>query len=478
MSRPDIAPAPFLRPLINVGAGLDIPNGAWITGLHGESILSGGLSHTVGYIGKGNVFKTTLADYMHLRAGARLCTDYMGKYDTESNSQTATAGRVLAKIPEWGGEDILFEGKWVISDESSVGLGNKFYEKMRDWWKGRMKEVPALMRETPFPDRDRKSHFKMPLVCFQGIDSLTRFKTEDAEEISTKNELGDKGANMIFARQGLSKVRMLSELPSYAARTGTYMYVTAHIGGTGPQADPNAPPERAMQFLDPGKKIKGATEQITFLTTDLYHILGAPPEVIKDSNNVRSARYPRIQGEVIEGDTDLVKLTIKNLRGKNGNSGRPIYVLASQAEGILPSLTEFYNIKETGENYGISGNNVTFTVDLYPDAKLMRTTVRNKLDTDPKLARAVNITSEMLQMRDWQPAQKQFYCTPAELRQGLIDRGYDWDFILTNTRGWWTFNGMHEDQKFLSTLDLLKMRLGLYIPYWMTDEEKAKIKKD
>ena len=43
MIKPDIKPAPAIKPLFNIGALLDIPTGMWVHGKHGESILLGGL---------------------------------------------------------------------------------------------------------------------------------------------------------------------------------------------------------------------------------------------------------------------------------------------------------------------------------------------------------------------------------------------------------------------------------------------------
>lgn len=62
----------------------------------------------------------------------------------------------------------------------------------------------------------------------------------------------------------------------------------------------------------------------------------------------------------------------------------------------------------------------------------------------------------------------------AQLRVDLEKLGYNWDQLL-DTRGWWAPVGVHEDIKFLSTKDLLQMRTGQYIPYWLSDSDKAKI---
>jgi hypothetical protein len=46
------------------------------------------------------------------------------------------------------------------------------------------------------------------------------------------------------------------------------------------------------------------------------------------------------------------------------------------------------------------------------------------------------------------------------------EKGYDWDEILGNTRGWWTLNNDEHPIPYLSTLDLMRMRLDKYKPYW------------
>ena len=473
MHRPNIVTAPHIRPLINVGACIDIPSGIFLTGLHGESILNGGVSIAVGITGKGNTFKSTFGDYLHLRACARMMSQYMGKYDTETNTQQESMKRLSIGIPEFKGRDIIDEGVWQITDET-LYYGNQWYEEFKNWCKDRIKNKKSLLRATPFSNKERNGNFMMVEPVFNAVDSLTKFQTEDVVEMTDKNELGEKGANTIFMRQGLSKMRMLMEMPPLINGAGCYIYLTSHMG-KGIPLDAHAPPDKKLQFLGTDDKMKGVTEQFTFLTTSLYHCVSAIPLLHRET---KSALYPAEQGKVIEGDTDLMLLTIKDVRSKSGSSGRPLRIIVSQVEGVLSSMTEFYNIKEENDNFGISGNNTTYYLDLYPDVKLMRTTVRQKINSDTKLQRALNITSEMAQIFQYMRVEKKYICNPAELYQGIKDRGYDWDMILSNTRGWWTLEGQWTEIPFLSTMDLLKMRVGDYIPYWMSEEEKSKIKKD
>ena len=49
---------PPIKPAFNVGAGFDIPTGQYHIGIHGESILNGGMSPIVSIAGPGNSFKS------------------------------------------------------------------------------------------------------------------------------------------------------------------------------------------------------------------------------------------------------------------------------------------------------------------------------------------------------------------------------------------------------------------------------------
>jgi hypothetical protein len=63
-----------------------------------------------------------------------------------------------------------------------------------------------------------------------------------------------------------------------------------------------------------------------------------------------------------------------------------------------------------------------------------------------------------------------YKCTPAELYRDIIALGYDWK-ILFNTRPHWVFiKDENKELPFLSTLDLLKMRIGEYVPYWLNSK--------
>ena len=154
-------------------------------------------------------------------------------------------------------------------------------------------------------------------------------------------------------------------------------------------------------------------------------------------------------------------------RSKSGESGVVIDILVSQSDGVLPHLSQFHYIKNNGR-YGLGGNDRNYFLELLPDVNLSRTTVRTKIDENPKVRRALEITSELAQIEQyWRNIDPSILCKPKQLYEDIKKLGYNWDDILSNTRGWWTINNDTHPVPFLSTMDLLKMRNGTYKPYWM-----------
>jgi hypothetical protein len=287
------------------------------------------------------------------------------------------------------------------------------------------------------------------------------------------HDLGDSKGNTIHMRQGLARTRILMEAPRIHCSVNDYLLMTAHLGkettmqsaGGGREV-----PIVKLKHLKNGDKIKGTTDKFTFVTHNCWHVFNASPLI---NQTTKAPEYPRNSEDDLLLDTDLNTVQIRNLRSKSGPSGMALMLIVSQQEGVLPSLTEFHHIKEN-ERYGLEGSNVSYSLALYPNCKLGRTTVRSKIDADAKLRRALNITSEMCQMSYlWHTLQEGLLCTPKELYEDLIKAGYEWDTLL-NTRGWWTHElGEADELPFLSTMDLLRMRKGLYHPYWLEEDKKT-----
>jgi hypothetical protein len=471
-----IATAP-VKVMINIGACMDISTGTFLKGTRGEHVLNGGLPALMGIIGEGNTFKSTLEHFVSFTALSRMNPECAGEtYDTESNVHEPHLKMHYDRIPEFKGEDILDTGRWKVIDKTSGDNGtpgNVWFAQHKTFLNEKRKDKRNRLA-TPFRDRDMVTPLKIVTPTFSELDSFTEFSTDDVEAIKNSNELGDKKNNIINVRQGLSKYQLLGELAALNSGAYDYMVTTAHVGADGgmeQSGPPGMPQEKKLQHLAAGKKIKGTTEKFMFATLTCWWCIRARTLI---NQGTKTPEYPRDTDDDLQLDTDLNEVKIKTVRGKSGKSGHPIDLIVSQTDGVLPSLTEFHHIKEMGR-FGLEGNNTSYALSLLPEVKLMRTTVRGKIDSDPVLRRALNITSEMCQIDYLWHHAKPIMCTPKELYDDLKAMGYDWS-VLLNTRGWWTtLENEVNHPPFLSTWDLLLMRLGEYIPFWFTPEQKAAI---
>lgn len=470
--RPTFTPAPSIKILINIGALLDIPTGFYLTGKYGESILNGGLGALTGVVAIGNNFKSTIMHYMMLSAASKIsyATDTsMSTYDTEINIHEHTLNKFAKKIDLFAERDVLADGTWTITDKT-IYYANEWFELLKEFLNHKKKNHDKIMVETPFIDRDGKL-LRIITPTFGEVDSLSEFETADVAKIKDDNELGESGGNTIHMRQGLAKTRFLMDMPILSNANYHFMLITGQIGkqlqiATGPI--PQAPTKK-LNYLKNGDTIKGVTDKFTFLMSNCWHAYNATPLL---NQSTKGPEYPRNPDDNTSGDTDLNIVSLRQLRSKSGPSGIVIDIIVSQSEGVLADLTEFHYIKNE-DRFGISGTLQHYALDLMPDVKLSRTTIRSKLNENPKIRRALNITSELCQMKNlWRDVDKSLLCEPKELYQDLINLGYDWD-VLLNTRGWWTINNDKQPIPFLSTMDLLKMRKNLYYPYWLAEDKKT-----
>jgi len=455
-----------VKAVINIGCLMDIPTGFYVRGIRGEQVFVGGLGSLTSVCGRGNLFKSTILHYMMLSAANRMASTIdtsMSTYDTEINMHEDALKRFVDKFEYLKDMDVFRTGMWNITDKTMY-LGNKWFVELKNFFKLKNANAKELMVTTPFISRDGVTPIKIISPTFSEVDSFTEFETEDVAEIQTKNELGDSAANTIHMRQGLAKTRFLMEIPTLTSKVNNYMLLTAHLDdaiqvASGPYAPP---PVKSLQHMKGTDKVKGVTGKFFFLMNSCWHATKSTPMI---NQGTKGPEYPTTGIKASMGDRDLNLVNLIQLRCKSGPSGYNLGIIVSQTEGVLPSLSEFHYIK-TNDRFGLGGSLQHYFLDLYPDVKLSRTTVRGKVDSDLKLQRALNITSEMLQIRTFHRSLAEYSCTPKELYDDISDLGYDWDMILSSTRSWWCPNDENHPLKFLSTLDLLKIRKKEYTPYW------------
>jgi len=464
---------PRFRPAINIGCLMDVSTGSYETGIHGESILNGGMGSFTGICARPNNFKTALAIYMMAMVRRGFHEAHGIAYDTEGTlnpySRLKAASRGCPHLQEI---DWLEDQQFAFTDLSQF-TGDTFFDMFRKTVDAKYANEKQYLRTTPFLDGAGKQRLALyPSAAL--IDSFSKFQVAAVQAMYEKNLIGESGANTVDMMNGKAKNQMLNQVPLLCARTGTYMVMTELLSD---QINMELYPtdKRNLSYMKKDTVLKGVSGGFYSLPNNVWMITSNKPLQTKD----KTPEYPWDNATAMEGDTDLVAITVVNLRGKNGLSGFPIELIVSQSEGILASLSEFHFCKEM-DRFGFGGNVQNYFMELLPEVTLSRTKVRKKLAEEPKLERAVNITAELLQLhqylRVYEPSN--LLCSAKVLYEDLKAMGYNWDQILSDTRGYWVFeeDEVVHPKKFLSTMDLLKMRLGSYVPFWFSKEEKAAIK--
>lgn len=470
---PEVERSDPVRALINVGARLDIISGSPVTGRYGETIINGGLPAITGVVGMGNSFKTTFERFLMLSAMSKFFVygSTALTYDTEMNIHEDHQYNFTQKFDAYKGRNIINEGNWNFTDKTKY-TGDQYFDLIKEFLNNKIKNRKSLLRTTPFVNREGTGHMEMPIPTFGDVDSFSEFSTQDVLKMQDDSSLGDSGANTVNLREGLQKNRFIREIVPLADSARHYLMLVAHLGMEF-NLDPRNPAPRKLSHLKGGVKIKGAPEKFTFATHICWQNYNATPLI---NQGTRAPEYPKNPDDNLVGDTDLNEVTVKLLRNKNGPTGMTVQVIISQREGVLAPLTDFHYIK-TRKRYGLPGNDRNYVCALLPDVSLSRTTIRSKLDQIPKLRRAIEIVADMCQIQEYWHQYDSIMCTPEELYEDLKKLGYDWD-VLLETRGWWTFDNDNEwHGNFLSTVDLLKMRVGQYIPYWMKEPPKEALAK-
>lgn len=464
--------APMLRVCLNIGCMMDVLTGTYYKGKDGESICNGGLANFTGIAGEPNLGKTALSIFFELRAVDRYTKSTFNAYDTE-NTLTQDRFETAWKHQTGKAFDVLLDDGRMSFTDASVYTGNEWFEVLKAIGNQRKKD-PSLVNITPFYNHRLKENVKSIDPMLQFLDSLSGFTTDATEAAYDKNEIGDGALNTVAIRAGNQKSQMIDQIPNVTSSAYIYLNATAHVGQDYVQSmDKYAGSSRKLQYLPNGKKMKKVPENFLFYPGWLIHVSKSTPML--DSN--KQPEYPRDKDDAMVRDTDLMRMECVIIRNKYGQTGIPIDFVLSQSEGIKPGLSELEYLKTNG-GYGIQGNLINYQLELYPDQNLTRKKVRGLIDNDVKLQRALEISTELFQLRYIRHEYRHKAVDPADLRKGLIDRGYDFDLLL-NTRGFWVPIGEEGNlPPFLSTMDLLNMFHGEYHPKWYPTKKEDLLKSN
>ena len=471
----------IFRPMLNVGCLMDIPTGRYLPGKHGESILTGGHPNFLGVGGMPNTFKSQLAHYLNLTCTARYSPHFSLIYDTE-NAATEKRFEDLAKRIEGLDPNELFdEDNPIMALTDTSVVGNDYYERLKELARDKCNNKDDLLRVTPFVGPDGKHMSAIDPTMIE-IDSMSQFTVDVIEELHDKTEIGNSKLNMEAVTAARYKSQIISQLPSMTARANLYLVMTAHVGKE-TKLDKFTKSGRTLPFMPAGLVFKRVTENFSFLTNLTYYCHSPEPMQHDD----KTCLYPISAKHTYQNDVDLQKITVIPWRAKSGATGHDFELIFSQRQGLMVGITELEHLlrkknRSVGKynykmGYGISGSNrAKFSLELLPSENLTRTNVRGKINANYKLRRALSITAEMQQIMSTWYLDEKYVCSPIELHDELVRKGYDWD-ILLETRGYWIFNDSLSDRNFLSTMDLLKMRVGEYTPYWYEKIVKPKTRQ-
>lgn len=466
--------APQFRPGVNVGCLQDVPTGHYELGKHGESILNAGMQGITGICARPNNYKTALLVYFEAMIRRSMHKAFSVIYDSEGTlnpvsrfTQVSRQDSYLSTI-DWRNDE------YTAFTDLSQYTGDEFFDFLRTELEEKGKDRKNHTITTPFIDHD--GNLKEALYpTMAAFDSLSRMTVKNVEDTYAKNKIGESGMNTEAMNNGRAKKQMFNQLPGICARYGAYIFLTAHIKDV-INIEMYPTDKRALSFMKKDTSLEGVSGGFYSLPNNLLMITGNKPMI---DSKTKKPIYPVNNQEALEGDTELSCVVVMNIRGKNGFSGIPIEIMVSQSEGVLGPLSEFHYCK-TYNYYGLVGNQQNYAFALYPESKLSRTTVRKKLNEDPKLCAAAHFTADILQTYHFHRHEDPtLFCDMETLHADLVKMGYDWD-VLLNTRYWWVPKEEEKEHPlpYLSGRDLLRMRKGLYIPYWFTKEQKSAIKID
>ena len=440
-------------------------------GEHGEAIMNGGLTTISGIMGPGNSYKSTTMDFQNLSVLNRYEQSHYAIYDAEGTKSIARTEELAKGFNKIGGQDLVSSGRISMTD-LTVYNGEGWWQQWLEFCTARGKKPKDQMGTTPFLTRSGELFRDLyPMLAF--CDSFSAIPLDALENLYDKNEVGSSETNMADMTAGRIKNQMLSQMPRTTAMGSLYLSLSAHIGTKVETDKYNATP-KALGALKKNQHIKGVPGKFTFYTGNCWLVNGTETLLNKGTG---CSEFPRNQNDNLKADQDLQRVTITNARAKQGQTGFIFDLILSQRDGIHVGLTEFWYCR-LHNRYGMAANTQNYYLELRPDVSLSRTTIRGKWESDLLLRRAMEITSEMCQIRNHGVylghEHYQHICTPAELYASLKEKGYDWD-VLLDTRGYWVFKESEANEKpFLSTLDLIRMHEGKYHPWWMPKPKGVK----
>lgn len=465
-----------IRPCLNVFSLFDHMTGQYQRGKDGAWYLNGGMHHITGYAGRGNTYKTTFSTHNFITAYVRYSAGFGEIYDTEMSFIIDRVNTLAQQVEEAEGIDfkeLITEGKFNLTTSLEM-MGDEWWAGLRESVTERKKSA-SKGRVTPFIDFDG-SYRTIPDPWLFNLDSLSLMQTNSTETMVNKAMVGESGLNTLAMKGAAAKSQMMAQMPIVTGAGGMYVGLVAHVGDT-IIMDTYAPSQKKLSGLKGDQKLKGVPENFSFLTNNCFLAVSNKP--LLDSKKL--PEYPNPEAPEVVGDTDLRFISFEQLRGKAGPTGAVIDLIFSQKEGLLVTLSEFYYLNKTLKGYGMTiiGNNAGFILDLYPEVKFTRKSIRALIKSDPKFRRAVAITTALGYITNNSFDLDDLIVTPKELYDGIKEKGYDWEEIISQTVEYWYFQDQAKTigKPTLTAMTLLHMNKGDYVAKFLKTHPATTKKK-
>ena len=459
-----IKEAPRAKILQPVGGLMDVPTATYVLGPDGNYVCRGGMGPIMGFVGGANSFKTTVSDWMRSVAMGRVlstCDTNDWDYDAENTSNLDRKIYLKVQTGLYTEDELLTGDMYTLTEKSDMYL-DEWANKVIDKAKAKQSNVKRITTTFPYFDKDDKTPMTGYIPTFGGLDSITLAETKSDAEMLMKTDIDDRKSRTMYMNSGFSRARLVAALSTVCTKVNHFLTITAHVGDMGPQigGNPNIPPKKKLYAMRVGEKLKGVSDNFIYLVTVCWQSFSVT--LLNNGSSDRTPRYPRNPMDAKNINTDLIKVDLGVLRSKIGATTIRILLVVSQKDGVLPELSEYHYCKFTNKGFGFDGSMSTAHWSiLLPSVKIRRTTVRDQLKNTPKLARAINITSEMCQIYQFEKYHDvKMIMEPSELYDKIKSLGYNWDLIL-QTRGWHTVNDSANPLPVMTTYTLLCIAAGI-----------------
>ncbi len=477
----------------NVTPIVDCMTARWVMGTRDDWILVGGYSNNGGLVAPANAGKTALILLMWTRFLKRIpCSlgqlmESEGTLDIERTNETFemdaydTDGfiRKIPTIEEL--EDAKESGEYIDTSIQFVDGTSLTFDTYIDMLhvqakaRHKLKGIKKYQYTLPFKYH-RKYLDKIIAPIAIAVDSATEALIDSAEGRIEKNGVDNSKTNMLDMDAGKVKTRIFQRLGALATLGNMFLFSTASLDKTADMSTmPGMSPPKEMTHMKGGDAIKGVGRSYKKRTAVLFAMNKAATLTKGTGSAEKTPKFPKNKADNWNGNQDLQINILTAYRNKTGPSGWVIPLIRSQDDGLVESATFFLTLQKLGTDdrapmYGLHvPKQHHFALDLMPEVHFRLTTLRETADNNKLFSRALELTYRLKMMFHINPVKKFAYmqCTPKELYDGIIEKGYKWE-VLLNTRSWFTV--LEEEHRFrpqLTEPDFIRMWKEDYIPHWM-----------